>query len=1179
VSAQCFEADGVTVRPSYFNIWVAVDQTWIDFYGGDEALARMVAKQGADDAIAVLNESAFNTTFLMTFFRGFAPSKVAPAFLLDKTNWCLDVRNFYWAQYPCVDRPDLILLFTKEGEIGQAHGFGFDKVAIVGGASSLVIAHELGHTIGLMHLPQAGGSPNCCALNPTMMCIPLPTNPKITPLNTSCGATFNWLNLNVFTQSFCSTIRSFPSFYPDDDFECPPPTFSGFKVFSENPHPVVGCKTDGDITTYTLTFTNNNSNTARNFRVIIPDSYADFVEFIEDPSLDFTCIKDVPNSRKEFWITEPGCSDEKNFAMAPGETKVLKFKVRYLGGFQAVGGILLKAYTGIFSAQNYDIDFTLSPTFLIPGGNFSTIHDNFNWKINSPLLISGNLVMNMSQSTWVGNTYNFAANGTLYFAAGAGLEVAAGNTVKMPHVQIEGCSTMWKGITVREGATLEMNMMTSVSDAQFAVNVQKGGTAVVESCKFTNNNFGIRTAPEGAGVHQITALGNRFATTGAGLKPSWGGGQQPAPGEKGFTGIYANNLTGGLLVDKDPDFGITNEFSDLHYGILAENTHVTVRDAIFTDILQETRPTSYPGPLTTGNAIYVSGGNADIKGNFTGIVPGPLKMDNCHVGVNTRGGSIAVEGCEMSNMTNGVVALGGINKSYAVNWNNINASDRGISVFYQSGIPGASSVSNNIIRMAGNANGAGIAIGGQEMFPQNEGFVAGNSVTVEEGATGIQIGVANKLKVTQNNVSLAGSSARFGIRMEGGDQNTLNCNIITNPGGGNNDGIYAIHASRAGVLCNTADGPARGLRFEGMLAGRNKADIAGNMMESNTAAGLVLGTDAVVGPQAHRGNKFEGTGAVAGAGADDHSKFAVDANENADFLPFPVFPSGWFENIADPAPSYQCVPGTTCPLPAIASDYPLDIKIVKGELGGATYQAANQWLAQRRFYERVLEEGNPYPGNPFVAAFLSQAQSNGFAGYSNLQVGIRLLGGMSEGNRAVAAAGLLSLNDNLTGSATWQVNEKAVNQIFLQTAAIGNNELTESQITTLESIAEGCPLSDGEAVLRARAMLNLLEGSPVVYDDFVICGSGERSEENRRDAKSSLRVYPNPANDFLNIDYSSVTNTDSQLLIFNAQGQSVREIMLVSKAGVIQVSLNSIPSGVYWYVAPGIGVGKFIVQH
>jgi hypothetical protein len=209
----------------------------------------------------------------------------------------------------------------------------------------------------------------------------------------------------------------------------------------------------------------------------------------------------------------------------------------------------------------------------------------------------------------------------------------------------------------------------------------------------------------------------------------------------------------------------------------------------------------------------------------------------------------------------------------------------------------------------------------------------------------------------------------------------------------------------------------------------------------------------------------------------------------------------------------------------------------------------------------------------------SQAQTSGLSGYANVQTGIRQLGAMTELHRAATAANLLSINGTLADSTVYQANEKSVNQIFLKTLALGSTDFNESQITVLQGIAEGCPLSDGEAVLRARAMLNLLEESPVVYDDFVICGSGERYEENRRDAKSSLRVYPNPANDFLNIDYSSVTNTDSQLLIFNAQGQSVREITLVSKAGVIQVSLNSIPSGVYWYVAPGIGVGKFIVQH
>ncbi|MBN8679720.1 MAG: T9SS type A sorting domain-containing protein [Chitinophagales bacterium] len=723
-------------------------------------------------------------------------------------------------------------------------------------------------------------------------------------------------------------------------------------------------------------------------------------------------------------------------------------------------------------------------------------------------------------------------------------------------------------------------MMTSVSDAQYAVNVQKGGTAVVESCKFLNNNFGIRTAPEGNGVHQITALGNRFATTGAGLKPSWGSGQQPAPGEKGFTGIYANNLTGGLLVDKDPDFGVTNEFSDLHYGILAENTHITVRDAIFTDILQETRPSGYPGPLFTGSAIYVSGGNADIKGNYTGIVPGPLKMDNCHVGVNTRGGSIAVEGCEMNNMTNGVVALGGINKSYTVNWNNIKASDRGISVFYQSGLPGASAVSNNIIHMAGNANGAGIAIGGQEMFPQNEGLVAGNSVTVEEGATGIQIGVANKLKVIQNNVSLAGSGARFGIRMEGGDQNTLNCNIVNNPGGGNNDGIFAIHASRPGVSCNTTDGPARGLHFEGMLAGKSRADIAGNTLENNSTAGLLLGTDAVLGPQVHRGNKFEDTEALAGIEADFNSKFTVDAAENPDFLPDTWQPINWFINVANPSASFDCGASTTCPpTPAPTPDYSLDLKIVKGELGGTTYQAANQWLSQRRFYELVMEGGNPYPGNSDVSAFLSQAQTNGLSAYANVQTGIRQLGAMSEGSRATAAANLLTLNAALTGSASYQVNEKLVNQIFLQTVAVGNLEFSETQVATLEGIAALCPLSDGEAVLRARAVLQLLQGAPADYDDLSICGGGERSIRKKMTGQSSIRVYPNPANNFLSIDFQSIGEHSCQFLMFNSMGQIIKEIALHSNAGISQLPLQDFSDGVYWYVIPGFGAGKILIQH
>lgn len=1011
------------------------------------------------------------------------------------------------------------------------------------------------------------------------MCDPFPTNPVITLLNSACGINFNWLNTNVFTQSFCSQISSAPSFFPDDDFKCPPVTFSGFNVFSENPHPVIGCKTDGDITTYTLVFTNNNSTINRNFRVFIGDTYSSNLEFVEDPLLDFNCIKVFPNSRTEFWITDPNCGNENTFALGPKETVTLKFKVRYLGGIQAGGpSIPLRAYSGTISGQTYSIDFFLKPTVSVTGSSFANLYNSGSWDFDNPLKITGNIVMNMTSAPGFGNTYDFTGNKTLYFTPGAGLEIAPNNTVKMPHIQIEGCSNMWRGITVREGATLEMNMMTSVADAQFAVNVQKGGSAEVESCKFVNNNFGIRTAPEGAGAHNITALGNRFVTMGAGLKPTWGSGQQPLPGAKGFAGIHVKDLAGGLSLEKDPVFGSKNEFANLHYGILAENSDVTVRDATFTDILQETRPSGYPGPLSTGNAIYLSGGNANIKGNYAGIVPGPLTMDNCHTGVNTRGGSIAVEGCEMSNMTNGVVALGGTNKSYAINWNKIGASERGISVFYQSGLPGASTVGNNTVHMAGNPKGVGIAAGGQEMFPQSEGFITNNQVTMEEGATGIQIGVANRLKVTQNNVSLAGSGTRFGIRMEGGDRNVLNCNIVTNPGSGNNAGIYAIHAGRASVLCNVTDGPARGLHFEGMLGGRNKADVAGNSMKSNTTAGLLLGTDAVIGGQPNRGNKFDGTEAIAGLGAQLHSLVTVDANENPDFLPNAWSPFPWFLNISDPALSYQCAPGTTCPLPPFVSDYSLDIATVKGQLGGTTYPAANQWLAQRRFYELVQEEGNPYPGNTDVSTFLSQAQTNGIAGYANVQVGIRSLGAMTELHRAATVASLLTLNGLLSDSAVYAVNEKSVNQIFLQTLAIGNTDLTETQITVLEGIAEGCPLSEGEAVLRARTMLEVVQGAPVQYDDAAICAGAERS--NPLQTAQNIRVYPNPANNMVTVEYKGMEGISHQFMLFNALGQLVRSVTLPQGQSSLQLPLGNLSEGIYWYAIPGTpdASGKLIIS-
>jgi len=236
-------------------------------------------------------------------------------------------------------------------------------------------------------------------------------------------------------------------------------------------------------------------------------------------------------------------------------------------------------------------------------------------------------------------------------------------------------------------------------------------------------------------------------------------------------------------------------------------------------------------------------------------------------------------------------------------------------------------------------------------------------------------------------------------------------------------------------------------------------------------------------------------------------------------------------------------------------------------------------VAQRRFYELVTEEGNPYPSNSDVSAFLAQAQSNGLAAYANILTGIRQLGSMSESARDTAAANLLAQNNNLTGSATYQTNEKAVNEIFLQTVAIGNFTFSEPQIASLENIAALCPLSDGEAVLRARAMLNLLETPPVTYDDIAICNGGERSNR-QMPSGHFIRVYPNPTYGSATIDYKGIGESGGHFLIFNSLGQVVREIALAQDQGNVQISLGTLSEGIYWYALSGSinTTGKLIIN-
>lgn len=559
---------------------------------------------------------------------------------------------------------------------------------------------------------------------------------------------------------------------------------------------------------------------------------------------------------------------------------------------------------------------------------------------------------------------------------------------------------------MRSGSALSIDNMSTIRDANIAVSAQKGAFVKALNTKFLNNNFAVTTAPSGTGSYNITLLSNQYGTTVGGLKPAYSG-QSPAPLEKGFAGVYVNDITNGLVIDSDPSSGEPNHFFNLKYGIISKNTNMTVFDSRFDDITKVTKGTGYDGYVNafvqTGKGVYASEGYILVAKEGTKDVI----FSNCHTGVETLGSSSQVGSTTMDGVTNGIITTGGTALLLS---NTIKAKSRGISTLLSSG-PGSGSVGGNIITMNEDPNGIGISIGGGVSgntnigtSPPSDDYYTFNTITMLDGAAAISAGVNDNGTFANNTINLNNSQAnRFGIHIEGGDRNTLKCNAITGVAG-DNTGIYAIHASRALVHCNLTESTDEGLRFEGVLVGKAKADIAGNTMKNN-ATGLLYGIDAITGTQEHRGNKWE-SGSITSARhltptVAFQSKFTIDVNENPQFIPDLVIPLTWFEDVIEAFTSNQCSNenGNCITEPPVIYEQPLDIKIVRGELSGSEYQATANWLAQRRFYERILEEGNPYPGNSDVAAFQIAAQSNGLAAYAGLQTGIRQLFAVSSTDR------------------------------------------------------------------------------------------------------------------------------------------------------------------------------------
>ena len=122
-------------------------------------------------------------------------------------------------------------------------------------------------------------------------------------------------------------------------------------------------------------------------------------------------------------------------------------------------------------------------------------------------------------------------------------------------------------------------------------------------------------------------------------------------------------------------------------------------------------------------------------------------------------------------------------------------------------------------------------------------------------------------------------------------------------------------------------------------------------------------------------------------------------------------------------------------------------------------------------------------------------------------------------------------NESIKSELVYENNLQQVNKVILQQLLSPENTLDKEDIFMLENVAYQCDMEGGEAVQTARAMLSWLDINKYSFDRENECKSGGVISKQQKNNNGEVKIYPNPAYDYLTIDKGN--NTSNTILIYS----------------------------------------------
>ncbi|MEO8087521.1 MAG: T9SS type A sorting domain-containing protein, partial [Bacteroidota bacterium] len=790
--------------------------------------------------------------------------------------------------------------------------------------------------------------------------------------------------------------------------------------------------------------------------------------------------------------------------------------------------------------------------------------------------------------------FSFLNCGNVQMGPGAYIFVQPNITLITNSSTFQACSNMWQQVRLNGGSQLHSDGST-FRDAVSAISATGSNVTLdVLSSTFDQNFVDIEVQPGSA--YNVSLQDNTFDCTNT-LK-------DPYPGVRTHMHVHIESVTDVIDIGNT----IGNRFFNADYGVFAVRSNIWANNNSFTNFMPYAHADGVAA-FGTDCRMFDFGTSITVLNTFEQCVYGiQTKNSNCNllyntfndiqVGINnvsSLGRRMNIQFNIMDEVTTGILSAGNMQSTINIDDNEITTRD-----------PLLGSTSH------------GIYLGAIGPYQVNTYNIYSNKV-FSNSSYGIQVENVGSVNVYDNTVEVwhlgnVSHGLQYGIRGDGCGKSLFDHNCVSRSQGNKlgTRGITLGDCFGNLVKCNTTADTYLGLQFIGAC---DKTLTRGNTI-SDHEQGFVMGDPLIpaITKIADQIEFLDGVWKLVGniyPTAAQYQNVSDTYTYSVPLVNVPLykyyglgvendhpFTNGGFGFSNPITPIFlNYIPYDRC-RPCIIKTVDVENPRKDSEVGEAEDIAQSSvgntedgdliWKAKRSLYEELKTDSGLLDSSTVVETFFDTT-------------GMMAIGQLSEANEAIAILADSTVQEDsllrqqkiseasqkttqIDASNSPEANEKAVNEIYINSIGQGRYEFTESEISMLLAIANQCPYTGGYAVYYSRNLVRMQNGFSTFKDDLSCSGFSARKANPEAESTKFFRkfnVFPNPTTGILTIeDYK---NTDSKIdfIIENSLGAQSFFKSLIMSEGKCQTDISELSPGVYRYrvitESSVVGSGKIVV--